>query len=127
MSGGRVTALWVGVGGFFGAVARYLVSGWVSRVDEAFPWGTFVVNISGSFVLGLLVGLMGDRVVLHPQLRIGITVGFIGAYTTFSTFALETFEFGETKAIGLAIANIALSVVAGLLAVWGGLALGRSL
>ena len=122
-----VTALWVGIGGFFGAIARYAVSGWASRMDETFPWGTFTVNISGSFLLGLLVGLMGERLAVHPDLRIGLTVGFIGAYTTFSTFALETFELGETRALAAAAVNVAASVVVGLVAVWAGLAAGRSI
>lgn len=121
------TALWVGVAGFFGAMARYGVSGIVSRVNEAFPWGTFVVNVSGSFLLGLLVGMFGHRFLVHPDLRVALTVGFLGAYTTFSTFALETFEFGETHAPVVAVLNVAVSVAAGLAAVWAGLALGRSL
>lgn len=121
------TALWVGIGGFLGAIARYVVSGWVSRVDEAFPWGTFVVNMSGSFLLGFVVGLMGERLALHPDLRVGITVGFIGAYTTFSTFALETFELGETRAIAAAAINVVASVAIGIVAVWAGLAAGRSI
>lgn len=121
------TALWVGVAGFFGAVARYGVAGLVSRVDEGFPWGTFVVNISGCFVLGLLVAMFAHRFVVHPDLRVALTVGFLGAYTTFSTFALETFEFGETRALGLGFLNVAVSVVAGLVAVWLGAALGRSI
>jgi CrcB protein len=121
------TAIWVGIAGFFGAIARYGVSGLVSRVDERFPWGTFVVNVSGCFVLGLLVAVFAHRFVVHPDLRIALTVGFVGAYTTFSTFALETFEFGETHAPGLAFLNVAVSLTAGLGAVWLGTSLGRSL
>lgn len=121
------TALWVGLAGFFGAIARYGVSGLVSRVDETFPWGTFVVNVSGSFALGLLVAMFGHRLVVHADLRVALTVGFLGAYTTFSTFALETFEFGETHAPGLAALNVVASVAAGVVAVWAGLAIGRHL
>lgn len=121
------TALWVGIAGFFGAMARYGVSGVVSRIDESFPWGTFVVNVSGSFILAFLVAAFGHRAVIHPDLRIALTVGFLGAYTTFSTLALETFEFVETHAPGLALLNVVTSVIAGLAAVWAGLALGRSL
>jgi CrcB protein len=129
MEGGLVlgTAIWVGIAGFFGAVARYAVGGLVSRAGETFPWGTFVVNVTGSFVLGLLVSAFGHRVVVHPDVRVAITVGFLGAYTTFSTFALETFEFGETHAWGWAALNVGASVVAGLLAVWAGIAVGRSI
>jgi CrcB protein len=120
------TALWVGTAGFFGAIARYTVAGWVSTPEEGFPWGTFVVNVSGCFALGLLVAMFTHRFVVHPDLRVALTVGFLGAYTTFSTFALETFEFGETHDAGLAVLNVVASVIAGLVAVWLGSALGRS-
>ena len=119
------TAIWVGVAGFFGAIARYAVSGVVSRVNESFPWGTFVVNTTGSFLLGFFVASFTHRFVVHPDLRIAVTVGFLGAYTTFSTLALETFEFTETRAWGWATTNVALSVVAGLAAVWLGILAGR--
>ena len=119
------TAIWVGVAGFFGSIARYLVSGAVSRVNESFPWGTFVVNISGSFALGFLVAALAHRFVVHPDLRIAITVGFLGAYTTFSTLTLETFEFAETQAWGWAAINVVASLVAGLAAVWLGMLAGR--
>lgn len=119
------TAIWVGVAGFFGSIARYAVSSAVSRANESFPWGTFVVNISGSFILGFLVAAFAHRFVVHPDLRIAITVGFLGAYTTFSTLTLETFELTETRAWGWATTNIALSVAAGLAAVWLGTIAGR--
>jgi CrcB protein len=95
------TAIWVGVAGFFGSIARYVIQGAVSRVNESFPWGTFVVNITGSFALGFLVAAFAHRFVVHPDLRIVITVGFLGTYTTFSTLTLETFEFAETHAWGV--------------------------
>jgi CrcB protein len=119
--------MWVGIAGFFGTLARYGVSGIVSRVDETFPWGTFAVNVSGSFLLGLLVGMFAHRVAVHPDLRVALTVGFLGAYTTFSTFALETFEFGETHSPGLAVLNVGVSLIAGLGAVWLGATTGRSI
>lgn len=121
------TALWIGVAGFFGAIARYAVAGLVSDVDETFPWGTFVVNVTGSFVLGFLVASFAHRFVVHADLRVALTVGFLGAYTTFSTFALETFEFTETGSPGLAILNVVALVVAGLTAVWLGSLAGRAL
>ena len=121
------TALWIGVAGFFGAIARYGVAGLVSRPDEGFPWGTFVVNVSGSLILGFLVALFSHRVVVHPDLRVAVTVGFIGAYTTFSTFALETFEFAETRSVLLGGVNVVASVVAGIVAVWLGTLAGRAL
>jgi CrcB protein len=121
-----MTALWVGIAGFFGTIARYVVAGVASRVNETLPWGTFAVNISGSFLLGLMVGVFTHRVPVHPDLRVAITVGFFGAYTTFSTLMLESFEFIETRSTGLAFANIGMSIIAGLLAVWAGLSLGRA-
>lgn len=119
------TAIWVGVAGFFGSIARYAVAGAVSRVDEAFPWGTFVVNITGSFALGFLVAALSHRFVVHADLRIAITVGFLGAYTTFSTLTFETFEFAEIQAWSWAAINVVASLVAGLGAVWLGTLAGR--
>lgn len=121
------TAIWIGVAGFFGSIARYAVSGAVSRVEETFPWGTFAVNVTGSFVLGFLVAAFAHRFVVHPDLRVAVTVGFLGAYTTFSTLALETFEFAETRAWGWATTNVVLSIAAGLTAVWLGTLAGRQI
>ena len=72
-------------GGAFGTLARYGLEGWVSRRARSFPWGTFVVNVSGSFLLGLLVTLLGERFAVAPWVRASLTIGFLGAYTTFST------------------------------------------
>lgn len=119
------TAIYVGLAGFFGSIARYAVSGAVSRVDESFPWGTFVVNITGSFALGFLVAAFAHRFVVHPDLRVAVTVGFLGAYTTFSTLTLETFEFAETQAWGWAAGNVIASLSVGLGAVWLGTLVGR--
>lgn len=119
------TAIWIGVAGFFGSIARYAVSGMVSRVDESFPWGTFAVNITGSFAIGFLVALFSHRLVVHPDLRVAVTVGFLGAYTTFSTLALETFELADTRAWGWAAVNIIASITVGLAAVWLGMLAGR--
>jgi CrcB protein len=121
------TALLVGVAGFFGSVARYGVAGLVGRVNEDFPWGTFVINVTGSFALGVLVGMFAHRLVLHPDLRIAITVGFLGAYTTFSTFTLETLGLFETGKAPWAMAYVVASVIAGITAVWLGTSLGRGL
>src|SRR5205823_8162208 len=111
--------LWIGVAGFAGAVARYQLEGLVSRSARgAFPWGTFVVNISGCFALGLLVTLLTERFLPHPHLRTAVTVGFVGAYTTFSTFAYESLRLGEDGAVALAVLNVAASVCVGVLAVW---------
>ena len=118
--------IWIGVAGFFGAVSRYQVEGWVSRgVKGPFPWATFVVNVSGCFVLGFLITLLTERFLPHPDLRAALTIGFVGAYTTFSTFAYEALRLGQESATALALLNIALSVVAGIAAAWSGTVLGR--
>jgi CrcB protein len=116
----------IGLGGFAGAVTRYLVDGLVSdRTGGSFPWGTLVVNLTGSFVLGLLFALTTERAILPPEIRGPVLIGFIGAYTTFSTFMLETWRLAESGASVLALANIAGSTLLGIIAVVAGLTLGR--
>lgn len=121
-----MTLILVGAGGFFGAVARYLVDGWVSRLTGAgLPWGTLVINVSGSFALGLLFALTIDRGVLPAEIRAPLMIGFIGAYTTFSTWMLESWRLVETGDLAAAVTNLAGSVGLGLVAVVLGLAAGR--
>lgn len=121
-----MTLLLVGAGGFFGAISRYLVDGWVSNATGGgFPWGTLVVNVTGSFVLGALFALSVERGVLSPALRAPVLIGFIGAYTTFSTLTLETWRLVEDGSYIAAFGNIGGSMVLGLAAVVAGLAVGR--
>jgi CrcB protein len=118
----------IGVGGFAGVLARYLVDGWVARATGgAFPWGTLVVNVSGSFVLGLLAAMTFDRAILPAEIRGPVLIGFIGAYTTFSTYMLESWRLAESGAWTSAAANVVGSVVLGLVALAAGLTLGRAL
>jgi CrcB protein len=118
----------VGVGGFFGAIARRVVDLSVSgRADSAFPFGTLVVNLTGAFVLGLLFAWATERDVLPAEIRAPVMIGFIGAYTTFSTWMLESWRLVEDGAWQLAALNIAGSVALGLVAVVAGLAVGRAL
>lgn len=121
--------VWVGVGGFAGAIARYLVDGVVSDRTQAsaFPWGTLVVNLSGAFLLGVLTTLIVDRAALPAELRGPVLIGFIGAYTTFSTFMLESWRLVEAGSYGLAVANLAGSVGLGLAAVFAGLVIGKAI
>ena len=120
--------LWIGVGGFVGAIARYGLSGWVSRVaGGAFPWGTFAVNASGSFALAAVFTALTERALPHPMLRTALAVGFLGAFTTFSTFAFETVRLLEDGALALAAANVGGSVAACLAGVYGGMWLGRTM
>jgi CrcB protein len=116
----------IGLGGFAGAVTRYVVDGVVSeRTGGSFPWGTLVVNLTGSFVLGLLFALTTERAILPAEIRGPVLIGFIGAYTTFSTYMLETWRLAESGAVGLAVANLAGSTLLGLIAVVAGLTVGR--
>jgi CrcB protein len=118
----------IGLGGFAGAITRYLVDGWVVRATAgSFPWGTLVVNVSGSFLLGLLAAMTIDRATLPAEIRGPVLIGFIGAYTTFSTYMLESWRLVEVGAWPSAVANIVGSVVLGLVAVFAGLALGRAI
>ena len=118
----------IAIGGAAGAVSRYVVDTWVSeRAASSFPWGTFVVNVSGSFVLGALFVLAIERNVLPADIRLPVLVGFVGAYTTFSTLMLESWRLVEGGATLLALANLVGSVVVGMVALVLGLAVGRAL
>ncbi len=120
------TAIAIGVAGAAGALARYGLQGLVSRKAQgAFPWGTFVVNITGAFALGLIFTVASERWPVAPWLRSALTVGFLGAYTTFSTLSFETYRLAADRALGLAFANVAGSCAAGLVAVYLGVVLGR--
>lgn len=122
-----MTVVAVAVAGAAGALARYALSGWVSdRASGAFPWGTFVVNATGSFLLGVVFALLTERFLPHPTLRTAVTIGFLGAYTTFSTYSFETVRLIEDGAIRLAVANALGSVAVGIGAVWIGLIVGRT-
>jgi CrcB protein len=118
----------IGAGGFAGAVARYLVDGWVTDATRGgFPWGTLAINLSGAFALGLLAALTIDRSILPSELRGPVMIGFLGAYTTFSTLTLETWRLMESGSWLPAAANVGGSLVLGLVAVGAGLALGRAI
>jgi fluoride exporter len=121
------TAVAIGVAGAFGALARYGVEGLIARRAGSFPWATFVVNVTGSFLLGLVFTLLTERATLAPWVRASISIGFLGAYTTFSTLSLESYRLLEGRSYGLAGANLLGSVAAGVLALYGGVVLGRTI
>lgn len=109
-----------------GAIARYQIAAAVqARVPAGFPYGTFVVNVSGCLVMGFVTALMTERLVVHPNWRFLIPIGFIGAYTTFSTFELETFRAFTEGAWPIAAANVVGSCVAGYVALWTGFVAAR--
>jgi CrcB protein len=120
------TAVAIAVAGAVGALARWGVGTWFGQRFPAFPWGTMVINVSGSFVLGVLFAALIERAAGSPTMRIALTTGLMGAYTTFSTFSLETFRLLEDGATGAALANVGLSLALGLVAVWLGVSLGRA-
>lgn len=122
-----IKTLWVGLGGFLGANTRFWLGGWIAeRYGTQFPWGTFVINVSGSFILGLFATLISERIIAAPYWRLLIPIGFVGAYTTFSTFEYETLTLTESGALLRAAANVVFSVLAGFLAVWLGAKLARN-
>jgi CrcB protein len=121
-----VTYLLIGIGGFLGANARYLVAGWMTeRYGYSFPYGTLVINVSGSFVLGLFLALSTDRLIIHPHWRLFFAIGFLGGYTTFSAFSFESFSLLLERSFLLAVANMVGSVLLGQLAVLVGMLIAR--
>jgi CrcB protein len=118
----------ISLGGAAGAASRYVVDQWVSqRMPGAFPLGTLVVNMSGSLLLGFLFALAIERGVLPASVRGPLLVGFIGAYTTFSTLMLESWRLIEDGAVGLGLANLVGSMVIGMIVLVVGLQVGRAL
>jgi CrcB protein len=122
------TTLVIAAFGALGAVSRHLLESFVNRHwGDAFPWGTFAVNVSGSFVLGALIGLFANRLSVPFWLQAGATVGFLGAYTTFSTYMLQIYRSTSTGHLAIAFANAFGSLAAGVLALYAGILLARSL
>lgn len=118
----------VAVGSALGGMLRYYLGGTVlSRVATPFPTATFIINVTGSFILGFFLTLVTERAHLSPYLRLAVAVGFVGAYTTFSTFEYETLRLIEEHGFTLALLNIVLSVVVGFAAVWSGMVLAHLL
>jgi CrcB protein len=115
--------LWVGMGGAAGSIARYAIG---LNVDQQhFPWATLGINLSGAFILGAFLTLALGH--LPVAVMTPVTVGVLGGFTTFSTFAWEGFTFSRTGRAGIAFVYVVVSVVGGLCAAWAGYALGRAL
>jgi len=119
----------VGTGGFLGSVSRYLMSGLAHRIagQANFPVGTLTVNVLGCLAIGLLSGLAESRQLFSPELRLLIFIGFLGGFTTFSTFGYEIVSFARDGQLMASLVNLMLHLVLGLGAVWTGLALSRAI
>jgi len=121
-------ALAIMLGGSLGALMRFIVSGTITaKLGTSFPYGTLTVNVLGSFVMGFLAMFLVERMGLDPLLRLGIFVGFLGAFTTFSTFSMETMNLFEQGESVRALTNMFISVGLSVLAVWLGAVLGKQL
>jgi CrcB protein len=120
--------IFIGLAGFAGTLMRYWLSEWTARrFGETFPTGTLVVNLIGCFLGGLFFSLMFDRYLVSPTVRTVILIGLLGGFTTFSSFGLQTFTLLRDGEMGLALFNIAISNVGGLLMVWVGYSLAKIL
>ena len=114
----------VGLSGFVGSIARYCVYLWVgNRNFVSFPWATLFVNILGCLLIGVIGTLIEQSVPYHRQLLLVGTIGFLGAFTTFSAFGFETLNLLRNQQMAVALVNVAANVTLGISAVW----LGRSL
>lgn len=118
--------LMIALGGCCGALARYLLANYVgNRLGTRFPYGTFVINITGSFAIGFFVTVLANRMALSRNLVYLIPIGFIGAYTTFSTFEFETLRLVQDGQVASAFLNVVGSVVVGFAMVWLGVVAGK--
>ncbi|HEY6417692.1 MAG TPA: fluoride efflux transporter CrcB [Candidatus Binataceae bacterium] len=117
--------LFVALGGAIGSAARYLVGGWIaSRFGSAFPYGTFVINVTGSFIIGFFLAFAQERVSLSPFWRMFFAIGVVGGYTTFSTFEYEGIRLLQDREMLLGAVYILGSVVTGGIAAFAGIVLG---
>jgi CrcB protein len=105
--------LYVALFGAMGCLARYFLSGWVyDLIGRTLPYGTLAVNVIGAFLIGLVMEFSLRSAAVSPELRIGLSIGFLGGFTTFSTFSYETFRLLESAQLPEALANVLLSVTA---------------
>lgn len=120
-------ALYIGLAGALGSMARHLVGVGLARYSGRLPWGTFVVNVVGSLVIGFAMALFAQRGELDSKLRFAITTGFLGGFTTYSAFAFETVGLLEDKKVGVAAGYVALTFAGAAAACWLGIVVARAL
>ncbi len=122
-----IKILMVGLGGGMGAICRYMIyeASLIMVKNAWLPLGTFIVNISGCLAIGFLGGIAETKDIFSPELRALIFIGFLGGFTTFSTFGYELFFFIRNGQVGMAALNVVLQLTLGLLGVWGGFNLAR--
>jgi CrcB protein len=122
------SVLWISLGAVLGANARYFLSRWIARnLSAAFPYGTLVINITGSLLLGFFLVWTTERVLADPRWRLLIAIGFCGSYTTFSSYAFETLAYFEQGHWGWVTINVLANNLLALLAVLAGAVLARVL
>lgn len=121
-----MTLLLIALGGAGGALLRYGVGRVAQLGGISFPTGTLVVNLTGAFALGFLATFLLERTTVPPELRLGLTIGVLGAYTTFSTFSLETLTLLNDGEWAFALLNVAASVTGSVLLAWAGQSLARA-
>jgi fluoride exporter len=115
-------------GGGTGSVLRYAVGLWIeARTGPGFPWGTFAVNVSGCFLIGVLATLADEHAWITPAARLALVTGVLGGYTTFSAFGLETWQLVEDGRAWLAVMNVSASVAVGIAAIVAGVAITRQI
>lgn len=118
----------IAIGGALGSIARFWVGSTVAgRMGTRFPYGTLVINVSACVILGFSLVFLDRRSVLNPAWRLLIPIGFVGAYSTFSTFEWETFANLQTGAFLIAASYVVLSIVLGLAGVWCGVAIAKAI
>jgi fluoride exporter len=120
--------LMVGIGGCLGSILRFWLGSYIGgKMGTRFPYGTLVINVTGSFLIGVVFAVLTARTYWSPNWRYLIPIGFIGGYTTFSSFEYETLRTIQDGQIGLGLLYVATSVVFGFAAVWGGMIAGRAI
>ena len=125
MSEPSLTWLLVALAGAAGTLLRYALGGWLAKLTGGlFPWETFVINAAGCLAIGAIAGAVDKGLILHPPQRIALMVGFIGGFTTFSTFALEGFRLAVNAQWLSSVFYVVLTNLVGFLAVWSGYRLG---